>query len=89
MLKLDRVWLPLLETCLAAALWALLELAPSARAGMLDTPTPTFSDGKAARIVAFVPTVIKNNALETVVICTNLAAAPLNIGSCAMALDES
>ena len=48
--------------------------------GMLDTPLPTFSDGKAAQRVGLVPMVVKNNNLETVFICTNLHTVPINIG---------
>src|SRR2546427_4060921 len=53
---------------------------PSARAGVQDTPLPTFSDGHAAQLAALVPGMIKDNNVETVVICTNLAPAPLDVG---------
>src|SRR2546428_620014 len=52
----------------------------SVRAGVQDTPLPTFSDGQAARLAALVPGAIKDNNVETVVICTNLAPAPLDVG---------
>ena len=48
--------------------------------GMLDTPLPTFSDGKAAQVVGLLPEVVKNNNIETVVMCTNLDTVPANIG---------
>src|SRR5213594_2348126 len=50
------------------------------RAGVEDTPLPTFSDARGAQLAAALPGVIKNNNVETVVICTNLAAAPLDLG---------
>ena len=49
----------------------------SVRAGVQDTPLPTFSDGQAAQLAALIPGAIKDNNVETVVICTNLAPAPL------------
>src|SRR2546425_5362459 len=52
----------------------------SVRAGVQDTPLPTFSDGKAAQLAALIPGAIKDNNVETVVICTNLAPAPLDVG---------
>src|SRR2546426_3483507 len=52
----------------------------SVGAGVQDTPLPTFSDGHAAQLAALVPGAIKDNNVETVVICTNLAAAPLDVG---------
>ena len=50
------------------------------RAGVQDTPLPTFSDGQAAQLAALIPGAIKDNNVETVVICTNLAPAPLDVG---------
>src|SRR5437870_1367016 len=52
----------------------------SVRAGVQDTPLPTFSDGQAAQLAALIPGAIKDNNVETVVICTNLALAPLDVG---------
>ena len=52
----------------------------SVRAGVQDTPLPTFSDGQAAQLAALIPGAIKDNNVETVVICTNLAPAPLDVG---------
>src|SRR2546427_5160300 len=51
-----------------------------ARAGLADTPLPTFSDGRAAELAATLAGVIKNNNVETVVVCTNLAPAALDVG---------
>jgi cysteine-rich repeat protein len=48
--------------------------------GMMDTPLPTFSDGKAAQLVGLIPTVVKNNDVETDIICTNLGTVAVNIG---------
>src|SRR5207245_10873927 len=45
-----------------------------------DTPLPTFRDGQAAQLAALIPGAIKDNNVETVVICTNLAPAPLDVG---------
>src|SRR3989441_12137522 len=52
----------------------------SVRAGVQDTPLPTFSDGQAAQLAALIRGAIKNDDVETVVICTNLAPAPLDVG---------
>ena len=61
---------------IAAALggWVL-----SAHAGVLDTPLPTFADGKPAMLVG-TATAVKDNELETIVICTNVADAPVDVG---------
>jgi hypothetical protein len=59
---------------------ATLCLVASARGGVTDTPLPTFSDGKAAQLVALLPGVIKKNQLDTDVTCTNLAPAAVNVG---------
>jgi hypothetical protein len=62
-------------------LGALLLVVPApVRAGVQDTPLPSFSDGQAAQLVAVLPGMIKDNNVETVVICTNLAAGPLDVG---------
>ncbi len=59
--------------------WMLAWTAPS-HAGPTDTPLPTFSDGKAAVTVYIAAGVIKNNNVETDVVCTNLEATPVDIG---------
>src|SRR2546422_1047534 len=51
-----------------------------AGAGLQDTPLPTFSDGQAAELAATLAGVIKNNNVETAVVCTNLASAALDVG---------
>ncbi|TMA52420.1 MAG: hypothetical protein E6J76_07270, partial [Deltaproteobacteria bacterium] len=68
----------LLSTVLGLAV--ALGLVGPARAGVTDTPLPTFSDGHAAQVVALVPGVIKSDAIETDVICTNLAPVGVDIG---------
>ncbi|MFQ5515457.1 MAG: myxococcus cysteine-rich repeat containing protein [Myxococcota bacterium] len=57
-----------------------LALPGPALAGMLDSPLPTFSDGKPAFRVGLLPTLISNNNVESHVICTNLTSSPVNIG---------
>ena len=59
---------------------ATLCLVASARGGVTDTPLPTFSDGKAAQLVALLPGVIKKNKVDTDVICTNLAPVAVDVG---------
>ena len=59
---------------------ATLCLVAPARGGVTDTPLPTFSDGKAAQLVALLPGVIKKNQIDTDVICTNLAPAAVDVG---------
>ena len=65
---------------LALGLCALLGFPSRGLAGMLDTPLPTFSDGKSAQVVGLLPRVIKKDNLETVVVCTNLDTVAANIG---------
>lgn len=65
---------------LAAMLGMLAGMPWSARGGVSDTPLPSFSDGKPALLAAVIPTVVKNNNVETAVICTNLAPAVVNVG---------
>jgi len=67
----------LLSTFLGVA--ATLGLGAHAHAGVTDTPVPTFN-GHAAQVVALVPGVIKSDAIETDVICTNLAPVGVDIG---------
>jgi hypothetical protein len=64
----------------AIALTIAPECARTAQAGMLDTPLPTFSDGKPGELIGLVPAVVKNNGIETVFVCTNLGTATTNIG---------
>jgi cysteine-rich repeat protein len=65
---------------LAAVLCTLLGSSSLTLGGMLDTPLPTFSDGKAAERVGLIPAVVKNNEVETDVICTNLDTVAVNVG---------
>src|SRR5438093_9418717 len=58
----------------------LLGLCRPAAAGPGDTPLPTFADGKPAQAVYLALGVIKNNNLETDVVCTSLDGSPLDIG---------
>ena len=75
-----RLWRPSEGWCPTLGLCALLGLPSVGLGGMLDTPLPTFSDGKAAQVVGLLPRVIKHDNLETVVICTNLDTVAANIG---------
>src|SRR5437016_702370 len=59
---------------------ALLGSGATALAGVQDAPLPTFSDGKASQLVVLIPTAIKNNFLDTDVICTNLGTQAVDIG---------
>ena len=76
----DRSWRPTCRWCLGIVLCVLLGFPSLGSGGMFDTPLPTFSDGKVAQVVALLPTVIKKDNLETVVICTNLDTVAANIG---------
>jgi len=58
----------------------LLGLGRPAAAGPGDTPLPTFADGTPAQAVYTAFGLIKNNNLETDFVCTNLDAAPVDIG---------
>jgi hypothetical protein len=58
----------------------LLGLCRPAAAGPTDTPLPIFSDSRAAVSVYIAAGVIKNNNLETDVICTNLDTVAVDIG---------
>lgn len=55
-------------------------LASTAAGGLDGTPLPTFGDGKPAVLAASIPMVVKNNDLETAVICTNLGPDPIDVG---------
>ena len=50
-----------------------------AGAGVIDSPLPTFGDGAPAVLVTTAPAV-KDNAIETVVVCTNVAPASIDVG---------
>lgn len=43
-------------------------------------PLPQFSDGKSSQAVLQVPGVMKRDSLQTLFLCTSLAAAPVDIG---------
>src|SRR5215831_6156107 len=62
------------------AVLAVVSGAGRAAGGVHDAPLPTFSDGQAAQLVAVLPTAIKDNNVETAVICTNLAAGAVDLG---------
>src|SRR2546422_11440561 len=63
-----------------ALMLLLLGLSRPAAAGPGDTPLPTFADGKPAQAVYVALGVIKNNNLETDVVCTSLDGSPVDIG---------
>ena len=71
-----------LSRLLALAVAACLVGGPAARvrAGVADTPLPTFADGQPAKFVAFLPTVVSDNNLRTYVVCTNLGTTPVDVG---------
>ena len=60
-------------------LWTLGQAGPVA-AGPTDTPLPTFSDTHHAVSVYIAAGVIKNNNLETDVVCTNVDTVAVDIG---------
>jgi len=64
---------------LTAAL-VLLGSGATALGGVQDAPLPTFSDGKPSQLVVLIPAAIKNNSLDTDIICTNLAPQAVDIG---------
>src|SRR5947208_130042 len=71
-----------LRRLLSLAVTACLVAGPAARvrAGVVDTPLPTFADGQAAKFAAFLPTVVSDNNLRTYVVCTNLGTTPIDVG---------
>src|SRR5438094_953222 len=71
-----------LRRLLSLAVTACLGGGPAARvrAGVADTPLPTFADGQPAKFVAFLPTVVSDNNLRTYVVCTNLGTTPVDVG---------
>jgi len=73
-------------TRIALALLVVAFSRPAA-AGPGDTPLPTFADGKPAQAVYLALGVIRNNNLETDVVCTSLEATPVDIGF--QAFDET
>src|SRR5438046_7742810 len=66
--------------CLAVTACLVAGAAVSVRAGVADTPLPTFADGKPAQLAVLLPAVVKDNNLRTYVVCTNLGAAPVDVG---------
>ena len=71
-----------LSRLLSLAVTACLVAAPAGRvrAGVADTPLPTFADGQPAKFAAFLPTVVSDNNLRTYVMCTNLGTTPVDVG---------
>src|SRR5712691_6473512 len=71
-----------LRRLLSLAVTACLVAGPAARvrAGVADTPLPTFANGQPAKFAAFLPTVVSNNNLRTYVVCTNLGTTPIDVG---------
>jgi hypothetical protein len=61
-------------------LLAILSVSPLALAGVIDTPLPTFSDGKPSVRVYHAVGVIKGNNLQTDFICTNIDSVTVDIG---------
>ena len=55
-----------------AGVFLMVTLPVPAHAGIIDTPLPTFSDGKASVRVYNAVGVIKGNNLQTDFICTNI-----------------
>src|SRR5262249_47097456 len=66
--------------CLAVTACLVAGLAARGRAGVPDTPLPTFADGQPAKLVALLPTVVKDNELRTYVMCTNQGGTPADPG---------
>ncbi len=63
-----------------ALLLATLWLPRTAAGGVADSPLPSFSDETASVSVLVIPGVVKRGRLQTEVLCTSWAAAPLHIG---------
>ncbi len=61
-------------------LMAILPVPRVAHAGVIDTPLPTFSDGKPSVRVYNAVGVIKGNNLQTDFICTNIDSVTVDIG---------
>src|SRR2546428_9422192 len=70
--------------CLLATACLVAGPAARVRGGVTDTPLPTFSNanqgGGAARLVAVLPTVVKNHNVQTDVVCTNVGSTPVDVG---------
>ncbi len=64
----------------AVFLMATLPIPRLVHAGVIDTPLPTFSDGKASVRVYNAVGVIKANNLQTDFICTNLDSITVDVG---------
>ncbi len=64
----------------AVFLMAVLPIPRVAHAGVIDTPLPTFSDGKASVRVYNAVGVIKANNLDTDFICTNIDSITVDVG---------
>lgn len=73
-MTLRRVFCLAMTACLVAG------AAVPGRAGVGDTPLPTFADGKPVQVAAVLPAVVKDNELRTYVVCTNLGATPVDLG---------
>src|SRR5439155_113960 len=71
-----------LSRLLSLAVTACLVAGPAARvrAGVADTPLPTFADGRPAKFAVFLPMVVSDNNLRTYVVCTNLGTTPVDVG---------
>lgn len=59
---------------------ALLACAAPAGAAVVDSPLPTFADGKASVAVTIVPGIVKRGRLQTDVLCTSRAGEPIDVG---------
>src|SRR5438552_2794884 len=68
--------------CLLATACLVAGPAARVRGGVADTPLPTFADqgGRPARLVAVLPTVVKNHNVQTDVLCTNVGSTPVDVG---------
>ena len=68
------------RTLAAVFSMAILPIPRVAHAGVIDTPLPTFSDGKASVRVYNAVGVIKANNLQTDFICTSIDSIPVDVG---------
>ncbi len=64
----------------AVGLWLVAVLPAVVRGGVSDTSLPTFSDGQPAVLAAVITGVVKNNEVESAVMCTNLAVVSVDVG---------
>lgn len=67
-------------TLAAVLMMAILCIPSLAHAGVIDTPLPTFSDGKPSVRVYNAVGVIKGNNLQTDFICTNIDSVTVDVG---------